>query len=181
MNTFMRKSTLGVAALLGLALAATATAGTSPQTTTFTVSTSVPSTCSINSAGNVSFPNYDVLSASSDTASSTISVSCSKGTQITVALSKGAGTFATRTMADASSNTLNYNLYTTSVTTAACTGGSVWGDGSGTTVTQTPAASSSKSTPISLTVFGCIPAGQDATAGATESYSDTITVTVTFT
>ena len=183
MNMFKRNTTLGVASMLGLALAATASAGTSPQTTTFTVSTAVPSSCSIGSAGNVTFPNYDVLAATSDTATSTISVTCSKGTQITVALSMGSNStsYAPRTMQDASANTLNYNLYTGSVVTAACTGGTVWGDGTGSTVTQTPAASVSKATPITLTVNGCIPAGQDVTAGASENYSDTITVSVTFT
>lgn len=182
MNIFKRNTTLAAASLLGLAFAGTAMAiNTSPQSTSFVVSTSVPSTCSINSAGALTFPNYDVLNASSDTATSQISVSCSKGTQITVALSAGSGTFGTRTMVDGSSNTLNYNLYTGSVVTAACTGGTIWGDGTGGSVAQTPAASSSKGTPILLTVNGCIPAGQDAVAGASENYSDTINVTVTFT
>lgn len=180
MSTSLRKLGLSMAALLATALTGAAFAGTSPQTTTFTVSASVPSTCAINSAGNLNFGNYDVTSASSTTGSSTISVKCSKGTAITVALSAGGGSFATRTMADVSANTLNYNLFTTSVTNATCTGGTVFGDGTGTTATGS-GTSTSVATPLTFTVFGCIPAGQDATAGSSETYSDTITVTVTFT
>ena len=167
--------------LLGAVVSTAAVAGASPQTTTFLVTANVPSNCTINSAGAIGFGAYNVFAAADNTATSQISVSCTKGTQITVALNAGSGTFVTRTMKDASSNTLNYNLYTGATTSPGCTGGTVWGDGTGTTVKQTPAASTSKGTPILLTVNGCIPAGQDVTAGATENYSDTITVTVTFT
>lgn len=177
MKIFKRNTSLGVAALLGLTFA-TASVG---APTTFTVSTLVPATCAINSAANLTFPNYNVLNAADDTATSLISASCSKGTVITVSLSTGSGTFTTRTMKDTSANVLNYNLYTGATTSPACTAATVWGDGSGTTTTVSPAASTSKGTPISLTVHGCIPAGQDAVAGASETYTDTITVTFTFT
>ena len=182
MSTFIRKLGLGTAALLATALTGTAFAGASPQTTTFTVSASVPSTCTINSAGNLGFGNYDVTAATSTTGSSTISVKCSKGTAITVALSAGgSGSFVTRTMADAGSlHTINYNLFTASVSNATCTGGIVFGDGSGSTATGS-GTSASVGTPMTFSVFGCIPAGQDAAAGASENYTDTITVTVMFT
>lgn len=169
--------------LLGALVSGAAVAGASPQTTTFTVSATVPSNCTINSAGALNFGAYNVFSASDNTTTGTISVSCTKGTQITVALNKGSNSasFAPRTMKDATTNTLNYNLYTGATTSPGCTGATVWGDGTASTSTQTPAASTSKGTPITLTVNGCIPAGQDVAAGASESYSDTITVTVTFT
>lgn len=169
-------------ALLGALVSAAAVAGASPQSTTFQVTANVPSNCTINSAGAMGFGAYNVFAAGDNTATSTISVSCTKGTQITVALSKGAATsFAPRTMKDSGTNTLNYNLYTAATTSPGCTVATVWGDGTTGTVAQTPAASTSKSTPISLTVYGCIPAGQDVAAGTSENYSDTITVSVTFT
>jgi len=181
MINFPRKLGLSLVSLLATAFAGVAFAGASPQTTTFVVSASVPSTCTITAAGALGFGNYDPTVATSTTGSSTISVKCTKGTAITVALSKGgSGTYTSRTMADAGAHTLNYNLFTASVATAACTGGTVWGDGTVSTATGS-ATSTSVATPMSFTVFGCIPAGQDVSAGATETYSDTITVTVTFT
>lgn len=181
MANFFRNFGLGATGIGAVLLAGTAFAGASPQSTTFQVSANVPSTCSIQSAGNLSFGNYDVTSASSTTGSSTISVKCSKGTAITVALNGGgAGSVTARQMTDAGAHTLNYGLFTSSVTNATCTGGTVFGDGTGGSATGS-GTSTSVNTPISLTVFGCIPAGQDVNAGATETYSDTITVTVSFT
>lgn len=181
------KMTTSVAALLAAALAFSVQAGPSPQTTPLTVGATVSSSCQINSAGNLSFGNYDVFSAGSTTGTSTISITCSAGSSLTVALSMGSNStsFNPRSMKDSGGNTLNYNLYTTSVTTSGCTGGTIWGDGTSPTVTEPnpsiPAlVSSSRFTPVILTVHGCIPSGQDVKGGPTETYSDTITVTVSF-
>jgi len=176
MSNFLRKLGLSMAALLATALTGTALGAP----TTFNVTANVPAICKINSAGNMGFGAYDVTSPTSIQANSTISVTCSKGTVATVALSAGGGSFVTRTMADVSANTLSYNLFKTSVTNATCTGGTVFGDGTGSTQTEA-GTSASVGTPLTFTVFGCIPAGQDATAGSSENYTDTITVTVTFT
>jgi|GEM_PF-558361 len=158
--------------------------GASPQTTSVGVQMIVSSSCSINSAGNMNFGTYDATSASSTTGSSTISVSCSNGTanSITVALSMGSNSvsFSPRTMKDSGGNTLNYNLFTTSVATAGCTGGVIWGDGTSGTSTVAGTGSGS-TTPTLFTVYGCIPTGQNVTAGVGETYTDTITVTVSFT
>ncbi len=65
---------------------------------------------------------------------------------------------------------LGYNIYTTSGYAT------VWGDGTGSTVTQTYSAIISLGT-ISFTAYGQAPSGQYV---ATGPYSDSITVTVTY-
>jgi spore coat protein U-like protein len=175
------------AAIAAAALAFSSAHAASPQTTPVTVGATVSASCQVNSAGNLNFGNYDVFSASSTPGSSTISITCSAGSSITVALSVGSNStsFNPRTMKDSGGNVLNYNLYTTSVTNSGCTGGTIWGDGTASTVTEpnpsTPAlVASSRFTPVPLTVFGCIPSGQDVKGGPTETYTDVITVTVSF-
>ena len=179
-------ASVAVLAAATLALSS-AQAGPSPQTITMSVGATVSSSCQISSAGNLSFGNYDVFSASSTQGSSIISITCSAGSSITVALSMGSNStsFNPRTLKDSSGNVLNYNLYTTSVTNSGCTGGTIWGDGVSPTVTEpnpaTPAlVASSRFTPVPLTVYGCIPSGQDVKGGPTETYTDVITVTVSF-
>src|SRR5215469_5334034 len=84
---FMRNlltALLATGALLGAAGSASATTvGTS-----FTVSATVLKTCSV-AATNLGFGNYVPGSGVVPTATSTISVNCSKGTGFTVALDKG--------------------------------------------------------------------------------------------
>lgn len=55
-----------------------------------------------------------------------------------------------------------------------CTVSTVWGNGTGGTLRYT---SVSSNRPITLTIFGRIPPGQDISTG---TYSDTIVVTVDF-
>ena len=162
------------AAVLPLAIAAMpAQAGTA--TGTFQVTATVVNSCKINSAGALAFGNYDPTSASPTTGSSQISVNCTKGDVYTIALNYGAngGSAANRIMSDGAGNNLNYNLYTDSGYTLVwnstcgagnnCDGGTGAGPGAGNAQTYT--------------VNGQIAAGQNVPAG---SYSDTITLTVTF-
>jgi spore coat protein U-like protein len=120
----------------------------------------------------MSFGNYNAASPGATTANSTITVSCVDASRelpaITVALSTGgSGTYAPRSMSSGA-NTLDYNIYTSAAFT------SVWGNGTGGTVTITdnPTVNS-----VSFTAYGQVPAGQYVTPG---SYTDTITVTVTY-
>lgn len=163
----------GAASLLGMT---SALAGVSPQTATFAVSANVIKSCKV-SATALGFGTYDPLAASSTTGTSTVSVQCTKATVATVALNGGVnGTLAQRMMKDtgSSTDTLNYQLYTTSGNA------SVWGDGTGGTVTQSY-TSASAATVNPFTVYGTIPSGQDVTpSSVSNSYTDTITVTVTF-
>lgn len=149
----------------GLGFAAT-------STTTFSVTANVVNSCTSFSASTLAFGNYTFSSSSPTDSSTTISVTCSNGTSYALSLDAGTtsgATLAQRLLSDGSSHSLQYNLYTSSGRTT------VWGDGSGSTSTVSSTGSGSAAL---HTVYGRIPALQNtAYAG---SYSDTITVTVTY-
>ena len=119
------------------------------------------------------FGNY--LAASQSTANHTVTISCGLGLDLlpsfTVALSAGSSaSFAPRRMAFGA-NMLDYNIYTTPGFT------SVWGDGSGGTLTQSFNGSLLSLGSTTFTGYGRVPAGQYVVPGG---YNDTLTVTVTF-
>jgi spore coat protein U-like protein len=157
---------LGGAVWAGVANSATTTA-------TFAVTETVQATCSAT-ATTLAFSAY-TPGAGAKANNSTISVKCTKNTPYTISLSGGStagGTIAQRLMASGA-NTLQYNLFTTAVF------GQIFGDGSGTSKTVT-GSGAGVATANAITVFGQLPdsaANQAAVAG---SYSDTITVTVTY-
>jgi len=130
--------------------------------------------CTITSTAGVAFPNYDPLSAIATPGTGTLSFTCSSGVgagvSIVITLNAGSGSFVTRTM-KSGANVLNYNLYTTVAHTT------VWGDGTGGTGTFAGGPYKKAAMPVVITVYGLIPAQQDAAAGA---YTDSITATVTF-
>lgn len=66
---------------------------------------------------------------------------------------------------------LDYNLFTSSSMSA------IWGDGTAGTSTVIKTKVNKNDHPIVTTVYGRIPAGQDASAG---QYSDTLIVTITW-
>lgn len=133
--------------------------------------------CSVSTAP-VSFGIYNPLSSSPDTATGTVSVTCTVALfavweSWTIALSQGnSGNFNSRSMLNGSS-VLSYNLYTSAAYTT------VWGDGSGSTaeVSSPPTLLATGNTSVSYPVYGLIPAGQDRAAG---TFMDTITVTVNY-
>ena len=128
------------------------------------------------SAQAVAFGNYDPLSALPTDSTGQVTVTCSNLVSLfvnyTVALSTGvSGTYSSRQLASGA-NRLNYNLYT-DVTHLL-----VWGDGtSGTSQISAGFLAVILGVSANHTVYGRIPARQTAAVG---SYSDTITVTVTF-
>jgi spore coat protein U domain-containing protein, fimbrial subunit CupE1/2/3/6 len=127
--------------------------------------------CNITLSGGFVFGNYDPYNGSptNSTATNLISVSCNGNGTATVDLNTGSsGTYFPRSMISGT-DTLTYNLYTTASLT------SVWGDGTGGTVDQSFAYHGSTS--ASYSVYGQIPAQQNVNTG---SYTDTITITVTF-
>jgi spore coat protein U-like protein len=151
-------------AVLGLLFAAQA-ANAQTATTTFSVTATVNSTCLV-SGNTLAFGTY---TGTAIDASTTLSVTCSNTQAYTVGLSAGTGTGATvtnRLMTGPSSATLNYALLTGSYT------GTNWGNSSGSWVSGTGNGSAQ-----TLTVYGVLAANQYPTPG---SYSDTITVTVTY-
>jgi spore coat protein U-like protein len=155
----------------GALLITTAIAGAATQTTTFNVSAQVAANCLV-SANDIDFGSYDGSAAL--TANGAVKVRCSNGLPFTIGLSAGGGSFTQRLLTDGT-NGLEYNLYT------AASFGTVWGDGSGSTVTVADAGEGLSATKeITHTVYGQLvnsAANQDAPAG---SYSDLITVTVTY-
>jgi spore coat protein U-like protein len=173
---FKHLRTLVITGAAALPLAMTAIpahAGTA--TGTFTVTATVVNSCVLNSAGNLGFGNYDPTSATNTTGSSSISVNCTKGDAYTIALNYGAngGSATNRIMSDGAGDSLNYNLYTDSGYTL------VWNStcGAGTNCDGGTGAGPGAGNAQTYTVYGQIPAGQNVPAG---SYSDTITLTVTF-
>jgi spore coat protein U-like protein len=141
-------------------------------TTTFAVTATVQSTCTA-SATALAFGNYTPGSGAL-TNNSTISVKCSKNTAYTVALNAGSagGTLAQRLMASGA-NRLQYNLYTSSALTT------IFGDGTGATATSA-GTGAGVATANTLTVYGQLPDSAANQAAVPGSYSDTITVTVTY-
>lgn len=116
-------------------------------------------------AVNVAFGDYDVFTTTGTSSTGSVTVSCQGNASYTITLSAGSGTFASRVMASGS-HKLDYNLFTDT------THLTIWGDGtSGTRIV------SGNGKGATYTVYGLIPALQNVPAG---SYSDTITVTVTY-
>jgi spore coat protein U-like protein len=128
------------------------------------------------SAQAVAFGNYDPLALLPTDSTGQVSVTCtnlvSLLTSYTVALSTGiSGSYATRQLASGA-NRLNYNLYRDPTRLL------VWGNGTGgsSTVSNTFLVVLLGIT-ANHAVYGRIPAEQAVAVG---SYSDTITVTVTY-
>lgn len=129
----------------------------------------VEAACSITTTG-VSFGTYDVFDTSPVDSTGSVRYQCSGSTgTFTISLGTGSGsTFQPRTMGSGP-NRLSYNLYLDAART------SIWGDATGGTSWFMASVASGK--PVTLTVFGRIPPGQDVAAG---SYTDTIIVTIQF-
>ncbi len=135
--------------------------------------------CSCNaSTSTLSFGNYNPLSGSATTSVTTMQVGCGGVAGLLIPykidLSTGGGTYATRRMSSGA-NKLSYNLYTDNTYLT------VWGDGTNSThsvsgnITLDVLGSSQSRT---ISIYGRIPASQ--TTAVPGSYTDTITVTVTF-
>ena len=169
MSMTLRIKTVRNAALAcaAIALAApVAIAGTA--TTTFQVTATVLSVCSVT-ATNLAFVNYDASLATPNDNSSTVSVTCSPLETYDVGLNAGTGTGATVAVRKMTSgaNTLNYSLYQDAARST------VWGD----TVGTDTQASTGNGSAQNYTVYGRIPVAQYVVPA---SYADTITATVTY-
>jgi spore coat protein U-like protein len=115
------------------------------------------------------FGDYNVLSATPKTTTGTVTFQCTLGVNIIVTLSRGSSsTFNPRTMRNGA-EVLNYNLY------REATYQTIWGDGTGGTQSHTQFAA--LLVPVTVTVYGRVPAGQNVAAG---SYSDSVVATIIF-
>lgn len=170
--TRSRLSSVVPCAVLALGLLSAGIADSATTTATFTVTASVLSACSATAA-NLTFGAY-TPGAGTLTNSSIISVKCTKSTPYSVALNAGSsgGTFAQRLMASGV-NKLQYNLYTSAALTT------VFGDGTASTATGA-GTGAGLATANLLTVYGQLPDSSTNQTAVPGSYSDTITVTVTY-
>jgi spore coat protein U-like protein len=117
----------------------------------------------------VAFGDYNVLSASPKTSTGSVTYQCTLGVNIIVTLSRGSSaTFDPRTMLNGT-EALNYNLYREAAFQ------NIWGDGTG--GTQSYSALAALLVPVTVTVYGRVPAGQNVAAGA---YADSVVATIIF-
>ena len=122
--------------------------------------------CTINITG-VNFGSYDVFSNAASDSTGNIDVNCRSGVGYTIGLSAGNGSYEQRGMSNGT-HTLNYNLYTSA------NGEFVWEDNTSSGATVSGIATRMS---VNHVVYGRIPPHQNVPAG---SYSDTITVVITF-
>jgi spore coat protein U-like protein len=171
MFSFNQKNIASLTKLTGVFLLAGASLNAHAGTTNnnFQASASVNASCQSLSATNLSFGTYDPTSATDITATSTVSVACTTGTVPSIAFNAGTTTGAStaqRLLANAS-NTMNYNIYTNNTYAQVL-------DASHTlSITGTGLGNS-----VSTTAYGKIPKNQLNVV--TGSFTDTITVTVTY-
>jgi spore coat protein U-like protein len=156
-------------------LAAAGSALADTKTSTFQVSATVLKNCLVSSV-NLPFGNY-TPNTGALTSSSDITVRCTKTTPYSVSLNAGTttgGTLSQRLMGSGA-NTLQYNLYTSGTYTT------IFGDGTGGTAAAAGTGNGvSAASAVTHTVYGSLPdnaTNQDAPPG---SYTDIITVTVTY-
>jgi spore coat protein U-like protein len=117
----------------------------------------------------VLFGDYNVLSATPKTTTGTVTYQCTLGVNIIVTLSRGSSAaFDPRTMRNGS-EVLSYNLY------REATYQTIWGDGTG--GSQTYTALAALLVPVTVTVYGRVPAQQNVAAGG---YSDSVVATIIF-
>jgi len=150
------------------------------SSTTFQVSMTVARNCKITTSGTFNFGNYDPVVANASaplnvTTPAFISVNCNKNTKsIWVGLDAGTNSShapagSTRAVSDGNGDYIGYDFYQDSAFTT------LWGNTQATAQTLGPFTSAK--TPVTATVYGQAPAGQDVPVG---TYTDTITATVNF-
>jgi spore coat protein U-like protein len=140
-------------------------------------------TCTVSTPG-LAFGSYDVFAAAATNGNGTLTLTCSldpsdqgaqKITPYAFSLSTGSsGSFVQRTM-KSGSNALAYNLYTSNSYSV------VWGDGTGSTSVMSGSLLLNGGHPTvtkDFTVYGRIPALQDAAVAS--DYRDNVTATVTW-
>jgi spore coat protein U-like protein len=159
----------GAAAASALLSLAAPAAQAASITTTFQVTATVLASCGVT-ATDLNFGNYTPGAGSDVTANTTLNVTCTNGTDYTIALDGGsiAHDPSARAMSAGGSDMLNYGLYADASFTT------VWGDGGGATATVSGTGNGAAQP---TTIYGRIPAGQYVPA---TTYTDQITVEVTY-
>jgi spore coat protein U-like protein len=173
MRTFslrkVRLALTGMAAIACLGLSAGESSATTTATSSFQVTVTVQATCTVNSTQTMNFGSSQGLLAANVDAHADIVVTCTETTPYHVGLDAGASagaTVTTRKMTSGGGSTIDYSLYSDNYTTN-------WGN---TPSTDTVDA---VGTGIGVThrVYGRVPPQKTP---APDTYTDTITVTVTY-
>lgn len=130
-------------------------------------------TCSVGSVTGVSFGSYDIFSGSPLDSTGSVTYSCSNVEQtdsVIIQLSKGSSSsYFPRSLVQGPYQ-LDYNFYLDAARS------STWGDG-GSGTSQYGPVIPAEGANTEVTIYGRIPAGQNAHAG---DYSDTVIVTLVF-
>jgi spore coat protein U domain-containing protein, fimbrial subunit CupE1/2/3/6 len=165
----LRPESSAFAAAFVLLLWASAASAQTYATGQFTVTITIQSTCTVDtSSSDIDFGSQGLLTTDL-TDTSTIGVECTDGTDYTLGLDAGTGTGATvaaRKMTGSGSNTVTYSLYQDSGYST------VWGDTSGNWQSGTGSGGTD-----TYTIYAKVPA---QTTPAPDTYTDTITATVTY-
>lgn len=158
--------TIAASALLGLTQAQAAT-----TTSSLSVSATVTADCSIDTVNTLAFSSFSGLTSLNQDQTTTIDITCTNTTPYDIGLSAGGGTGATvanRLMVNGT-DTIAYSIYSNSARTT------VWGDTVGTNTVASTGTGSSQTHTLYGRVFA-----SGLTAVIPKTYSDTVTVTVTF-
>lgn len=167
---FSLKQILMGATAIAVCALTPATAHADSTTDTFVVSAHVVSSCEVV-ADDLSFGDYNPVTAANVDAATTLSVTCTNGTGYNVGLNLGGGagaSTATRYMVDGgAAHSLGYTLYQNAGRTT------LWG----TSVGSNTRAGTGTGSAATINVYGRIPMNQTVPSG---NYSDTITVSVSW-
>jgi len=164
-GTDMRWFLAGITA--ALLLLAGREAGASTATGSFNVQVTIASTCVVTGATALNFGTQGVLAAAVNQ-TSTITVTCTNTTPYNIGLNQGVnGSTVTARQMSSGSAPINYSLFSNSGMTTN------WGQ----TVGTDTVAGTGNGSGQAYTVYGQIPAQSTPAPG---TYTDTITVTVTY-
>lgn len=162
----------GLLLLTGSLLVTSGAVVAATVTDTFDVKLKINKNCTVNAISDLLFTDQTFLS-SAVTATSSVTVNCTKGTSAAVTLS---GTGGSRTLSNGT-DTITYDLYSDS------THSTYWDSATAVTITGAGVNSSgatldaSTATGTTRTIYGRVPAQDTETTG---DYADTVTATVTF-
>lgn len=157
----------GAIAVAAICAGADRTLTASTSTATLTVQAQVLGECSATNA-TLDFSTYDPLSSGNLDQSTTIAVTCTKGTTASIGLDLGShASGSTRQMSNGT-DAIAYELYSDAGRST------VWGNSAATDVDLAAAPSNSART---VTIYGRAAGSQNVGVG---SYSDSVTITLTF-
>lgn len=142
--------------------------GQTVRTGSFDVRITISAECQIVSTEALDFGMVGVLTTAVN-ATAALQVACTATTPYTIGIDSGLGTGATTSLRKmtSGSNTINYRLFRDSARTAS------WGNSVGVDTASATGTGAAQS----FTIYGQVPA---QTTPASATYSDTVTVTVTY-